>query len=220
MNLRGTSRVLAAVAVAALTMTGCSGNDGQEASTSASSSPSPSTTVSIPADASLTEQGTELPFGSTGTVLFEPDQNRGTVLDLTVETAREGSLDDFKGFILDDPYKKNANYYYVDVTVENVGEGDVGGVPVPLWGVNAENTLLPAVNFTTKFPTCPSQQLPDTFGAGDTLKTCLVFLSPDHGTLEALSYRPSQEFNPITWTGEIQPPAEPEKEKKGKSGKG
>jgi hypothetical protein len=212
--------VLAAVAVAALTMTGCSENGEPGAVASASSSPSPSTTVSIPADASLTEQGTELSFGSTGTVLFEPDQNRGTVLDLTVESAREGSLDDFKGFILDDPYKKNANYFYVDVTVENVGEGDVGGVPVPLWGVNAENTLLPAVNFTTKFPSCPSQQLPDTFGAGDTFETCLVFLSPDHGTLDALSYRPSQEFNPITWTGEIQPPAKPEKDKKGKSGKG
>jgi hypothetical protein len=219
-NLRGPSRVLAAVAVAALTMTGCSENGEPGAVASASSSPSPSTTVSIPADASLTEQGTELSFGSTGTVLFEPDQNRGTVLDLTVKSAREGSLDDFKGFILDDPYKKNANYFYVDVTVENVGEGDVGGVPVPLWGVNAENTLLPAVNFTTKFPSCPSQQLPDTFGASDTFETYLVFLSPDHGTLEALSYRPSQEFNPITWTGEIQPPAKPEKDKKGKSGKG
>lgn len=212
-HLRGPSRVLAAVAVAALTMSGCSGDGEPDAVTSASSSPSPSTTVSIPADASLTEQGTELSFGDSGTVLFEPDQNRGTVLDLTVEAAREGSLDDFKGFILDDEYKKQASYYYVDVVVENLGEGDVGGVPVPLWGVNAENTLLPAVNFTTKFPTCPSQQLPDTFGAGDTFETCLVFLSPEHGTLDALSYRPSQEFNPITWTGDIQPAEKAEKDK-------
>ena len=41
--------------------------------------------------------------------------------------------------------------------MKNVGEGDVGGVPVPLWGVNDANTLLPAVNFTTSFKKCPSQ---------------------------------------------------------------
>ena len=31
---------------------------------------------------------------------------------------------------------------------------------MPLWGVNAKNTLLPAVNFTTTFAPCPSQPLP------------------------------------------------------------
>ena len=74
-----------------------------------------------------------------------------------MKSAREGKLSDFKGFILDDKYKKQAHYYYVQVKVENVGEGDVGGVPVPLWGVNGDNTLLPAVNFTTDLPQVPVQ---------------------------------------------------------------
>ena len=90
--------------------------------------------------------------------------------------------------------------------MKNVGEGDVGGVGVPLWGVNAANTLLPAVNFTTSFKPCPSKPLPKKFATGATLSTCLVYLSPDHGTLEAVSFRPSQEFNPITWTGDHRRP--------------
>ena len=32
------------------------------------------------------------------------------------------------------------------------------------------------------------------------LSTCLVYLSPDKGTLDAVSYRPASEFDPITWT--------------------
>jgi hypothetical protein len=196
---------VALVAVAGLAVTGCSSGGGSS-SPSPSASPSPSTTVSIPPDAKLTPPGSTLSFGDTATAVFEPTKNAGSVLRLTVKSARQGSLSDFKGFILDDPYKKKANYYYVDVTVQNVGEGDVGGVPVPLWGVNGNNTLLPAVNFTTAFAKCPSKPLPEKFGKGATLDTCLVYLSPDKGTLEAVSYRPSQEFNPIVWKGVVQPP--------------
>ncbi len=80
--------------------------------------------------------------------------------------------------------------------VKNVGEGDVGGVAVPLWGVNTANTLLPAVNFTTSFKPCPSKPLPKKFAQGATLSTCLVYLSPDRGTLEAVSYRPEPGVQP------------------------
>jgi hypothetical protein len=206
-------RAVALAAATGLALAGCSGGDEPGADASALSSPSPSSTVSVPAGTTLSDQGSELSFGEPATVIFEPTQNTGTVLTLTVERARQASLDDFKGFIFDDDYKRNADYFYVDVSVENVGEGDVGGVPVPLWGVNAENTLLPAVKFTTGFKKCQSQPLPETFGPGDTLDTCLVYLSPDHGPLEAVSYRPSQEFNPIRWTGDIKPPKEPKKAK-------
>ena len=45
------------------------------------------------------------------------------------------------------------------------------------------------------------------------MNTCLVYLSPKRGALESVSYRPSQEFNPITWTGTITKPAAPKKKK-------
>ena len=200
-------------AAAALVLAGCSSDAGTKdaaggtsASAAASSSPSPSSTVAVPGGTSLTDQGSKLSYGETGTVIFEPSQGRGTVLQLTVKSVKQGSLGDFKGFILDDSYKQKASYYYATVTVKNVGEGDVGGVGVPLWGVNSANTLLPAVNFTTSFKPCSSKPLPKSFPKDATLSTCLVYLSPDKGKLESVSYRPSQEFNPITWTGDITTP--------------
>lgn len=215
---------LAALAVAAgLVLSGCSGGSDEPAdepssSNDASSSESPTADVSVPEGVEVTAQGSDLEFGDTAVVAFEPDQNRSTLLGLTVTSAQQGRLEDFKGFILDDPYKRKANYYYVKVSVENVGEGDVGGAPVPLWGVNGENTLLPAVNFTTEFKQCASTPLPKTFEPGDSVDTCLVYLSPDGGSLEAVSFRPDQAFDPIEWTGEIQPPKkdEPKPKKKDK----
>ncbi|QNN53316.1 hypothetical protein [Nocardioides mesophilus] len=214
-NRRSARPALRSAAVPALALAlaaglaGCSTDDAAEpaagtSSGSPSASTSPTTDVSVPAGVELTPQGEDLSFGDTATVAFEPDQKRSTVLDLTVTGARQGTLDDFKGFILDDPYKKKANYYYVDVKVKNVGEGEVGGLPVPLWGVNADNTLLPAVNFTTTFKPCASTPLPKKFGPGQKVSTCLVYLSPDHGTLESLSFRPDQAFDPIEWTGKVE----------------
>jgi len=168
-------------------------------------SPSPTSTVSVPAGVQLTDPGTQLKFGDPAAVVFDATEKRGTTLELTVKKASEGSLKDFKGFILDDPYKKKAHYYYVDVAVKNVGKGNVGGVAVPLWGVDANNVLLPAVNFTTRFPKCPSRQLPEKFTAGDSFSTCLVYLAPSRGTLTAVSFRPDQAFNPITWSGDVAP---------------
>jgi hypothetical protein len=219
--LRRPALSLAAVTTAAaVALTGCSFDSGRSdggtpsPSASSSTSPSPSSTVNVPDSVDLTDPGGKMSFAQPATVIFEPTRATGTVLQLTVKSVQKGSLADFKGFILDDAYKQNADYYYAEVQVKNVGEGDVGGVPVPLWGVNSANTLLPAVNFTTSFAKCPSRPLPKPFAAGATLDTCLVYLSPDKGDLEAVSYRPSQEFNPITWTGAITTPA-PSPTKKG-----
>jgi hypothetical protein len=216
-------RLVALAVVAGLALAGCSsdgenpeatasGSGSGSASSSASATESPTADVSVPEGVTVTAQGTDLEFGDSAVVAFEPDQKRSTLLQMTVTKARQASLDDFKGFILDDKYKREANYYYVDVSVENVGEGDVGGASVPLWGVNGENTLLPPVNFTTEFKKCASTPLPKKFEPGDSLDTCLVYLSPDKGSLEALSFRPDQAFDPIEWTGTVKP-AKVEKKK-------
>lgn len=221
---------LAALAVAAgLVLSGCSGGgddpgaeESPSASNDASASESPTADVSVPEGVEVTAQGSDLEFGDSAVVVFEPDQKRSTLLGLTVKSARKGRLADFKGYVLDDAYTRKASYYYVKVTVENVGDGDVGGSPVPLWGVNGENTLLPAVSFTTDFKRCASTPLPKKFEEGDSVDTCLVYLSPDKGALEAVSFRPDQAFDPIEWTGEIKPPEkdEPKKKKKKKRGNG
>lgn len=214
------TRAVALSAAAGLVLASCGSGEEQTAEEppTPSASPSPTSTVAVPEGASLTEVGADLSFGDTATVIHEPSKKTGTVLDLTVTKAVQGSTKDFSGFILDD-YAKAATPYYVDVTVTNSGEGDVGGSPVPLWGVDAANTLLPPATFTTTFGKCESAPLPKKFEPGDEMKTCLVFLAPDGGTMEAVSYRPNQEFDPITWTGDIATPA-PEPTKKAKSKKG
>jgi hypothetical protein len=204
--------------VAALTLAGCGGgNDGEgnDAAETPSATPTPSPTRAAEVDGvEVTAPGTQLAFGDAATVEHEV-QDKTALLDITVESAVQGALSDFAGFDLDDPYKKRGNYYYVRVTVENAGDEPFGDVPVPLWGISGTNTLLHAVQFTSAFTKCPTEPLPAGFKPGDKFKTCLVYLSPNRGTLEGLSYRPTEDYVPIEWRGEVTKP----QEKKGKSGK-
>jgi len=206
--MTATSRALrgaALLAAATLALTACSGSDDEPTEPTTESSaatPTPSTTVEVPENEEITEPGTQLTFGDTATVAYE-DQDQGTVLALRVDSAVQGSLDDFEGFDLDDPVKKNGNYYYVRVMVKNAGKDTVGDVPVPLWGISGENTLLQPVIFKSSFAKCPTEPLPAKFAPKDTFKTCLVFLSPDKGDLVGVSYRPTEQFTAIEWRGPV-----------------
>jgi len=191
------------VLAGALLLTSCGGGGEATEEPSVSPSPSPSSTLDLPRGVELTEPGTRLSYGETATVVYE--QNRGTVLDLTVESVTEGSIRDLRSFELDEQIRSSTPYY-VRVSVENVGEGEIGGGGVPLFGVAPDDTLLPAARFTTRFRRCPSAQLPGEFAAGDTFGGCLVYLVPDGGELQAVSYRPDQEFDAVTWTGRIASP--------------
>lgn len=204
-------RAVVLFAVPAVVLTACSTAKPQASHSPAASpaSGSASSAVTVPTGVTLTQPGSKLHFGDSARVAFEPKQGTGTVLKLTVQSARHASRRDFKNFILDDPYKRRARYYYVHVRVANLGTTNVGGNGIPLWGVDGHNTLLPAVSFTTRFKPCASKPLPKRFGPGDTLKTCLVYLSPRHGSLTAVSFRPDQAFNPIVWTGTVAPAAKP-----------
>lgn len=196
-------RATALVAGSALLLSACGGDqpEGDTAPT-VTATPTPSSTIPVPEGVEVTAGGAQLAFGDTATVAHEADGRTG-VLALTVESAAQGKLADLKGFDLDDSYKKNGNYYYVRVSVENAGETVLGEVPVPLWGVSGQNTLLQAVEFTSAFKKCPTERLPKRFRPGDTFETCLVYLSPDHGALDAVSYRPDPEFIPIEWHGTV-----------------
>lgn len=202
------SRRALAIGIALLAVAGCSAN-GSDTPLATGQSESPSASSGSPSASStsrLTPQGTELSFGATASVPWAPTSITATTLKIKVSGARRASKKDFAGFMLDSAYKRQATYYYVDVTVTNTGSADVGGEGVPVWGVDAANTLLPAVSFTSPFRPCPSRPLPSRFPGGATKRSCLVFLAPHHGSLEAVSYRPTQQFDPITWTGKVQPP--------------
>jgi hypothetical protein len=204
----------AAVLSLGLLVGACSGDDGAgaeaddaEAASSETPSESPSATTAAGDDEggnapTLTAPGSQLAFGDTATVEYTAQGDTAT-LDLTVRSAEKGALEDFSGFDTQAPLVRNANFYYVRVRVENVGERPFGSAEVPLWGISGEDRLLPPVNFRAEFPTCPTEPIPARFRPGDTFATCLVFLSPDAGSLEGVSYRPTVEFTPIEWRGKV-----------------
>ncbi len=194
-------RLAAPLAAGVLVLTACGGDD---TSADPPEETTPADTAAETADADVTPEGTQLAFGDTATVAPDPEDTEA-LLDLTVLSAKQGALKDFAGFDMKDPYRKNAHYYYVRVEVGNAGEEPVAGGEVPLWGVSGENTLLPVVKFTSAFKKCPTDEMPESFAPGDTLRTCLVYLSPNKGSLEGLSFRPTEEYVPIEWHGEVEP---------------
>lgn len=210
-------RAASLLAVAALALTSCSGGeDPVESSDPAEAAESPSTSPSsteTPDGDTVTPPGTQLAFGDSATIDYE-GKGTSTLLKLTVESAVQGSLDDFEGFDLDDPYKRRGNYYYVRVQVKNAGKKAVGDVPVPLWGISGDNTLLQAVEFRSSFAKCPTEPLPAKFKPKDTFKTCLVYLAPNKGKLQGVSYRPTEQYEPIEWRGAVKMLPKPKKSKK------
>ena len=200
--------VLPLVALALVTA-GCGGSGGDDEPSPAAASPStdlPTGDVEIPSGVTPTKAGTELAFGEKATVAYEPNTSKSSVLDLTVQEVQAGRIADLAAFQLDATTTRSTPYY-VSVRVENVGTGDLGGAAVPLFAVDSEDSLVQPSTFTSAFDRCPSTPLPDEFGKGKKTSGCLVYLVPDGGELTAVSFRPLQDFEPITWEGKIQPPA-------------
>jgi hypothetical protein len=227
---RRAGRSVAALTVAAALVAGCSGDDkgsgaGGSASPSATSgetgtaSTSATPTLPVPAGVELSPEGSQLAVGDTATVAYELRQDVVGVLDIKVNRLEKTSFKkSFVGWDLDQAQKKS-NPYFVRVTLTNRGDTDLGGKRIPLYIVDGTNTLVEATTFASAFPPCEPGEFPKRFKTGRTMKACLVFLSPKKGDLTAVSFRPTQEYDPITWTGELEKP-KPPKPDKGKGGKG
>ena len=121
-----------------------------------------------------------------------------------------GQIADLGGYSLEDRTRQSTPYY-VKVRVENVGQGDVGQTPIPLFLVDNRNTLISASSFTNSFTRCPSTPLPTTFAPKAAADFCLVYLAPDHGTMTGVSFRAVQEYAPILWKGAVTVPKAPKK---------
>jgi hypothetical protein len=200
------------LAALSLVLTGCGG---EEKPTTKPTVTLPTSNVNVPSGVELTKAGTDLKFGQKATVAYEPNSQRNSVLELTVVKATQGTIADLGSYVLDDRTKASTPYY-VDVAVKNVGDGDVGRTPIPLWAVDNSDTLIQASSFTNSFTRCPSTPLPTTFAPNATTTACLVYLVPDHGKLTGVSFRPLQAVAPIVWTGTVNPPAKPATKKKKK----
>ena len=160
----------------------------------------------VPDGVELTPPGSRLALGEPATVAYEPRQDQVGVLTITVTRLEKTTFkQSFAGWKLDAATRRT-NPYFVRAKVENVGDTDLGGRNVPLYIVDGRNTLIEASSFASTFKPCPVGQFPKKFGHGDRADVCLVYLSPQHGDLTAASFRPTQEFSPITWTGKLTRP--------------
>ena len=188
-----------------LALSACSGDDGGSSEPSgAGSSPTVEETpyLDVPEGVELTAQGSELQVGESATVAYEPRQNAVGALDIKVTSTEKASFSMFEGWELTKETRETSPYF-VRASVTNVGATDLGGRPVPLYIVDEQNRLIEASVFTGTFQPCEGSTFPKRFRNGDKVRACLVYLAPDKGKLRAVSFRPDQEFNPITWTGEL-----------------
>lgn len=208
------------VLAVALVLAGCSGSEdpdapggaptsegsasaSADASASAPETSSAAPTLPVPEGVELTTQGSALELGDDAVVAYRPNQNDVGVLRISVTDLRRTTFEkSFRGWKLDKSVRK-ATPYFVEATFENLGESDLGGKRPPLYIVDGTDTLVESSTFVSDFEPCPSTDFPKRFEPGDKVKRCLVYLAPDGGELVAVSFRPTQEDAPITWSGEV-----------------
>jgi hypothetical protein len=209
--------LLAVVLALVLAVSACGGNQEpsasggspseSESSASGRAEDSPTTEeepyLPVPDGVELTAQGSQLDLGDAAVVAYEPRQDQVAALKITVKKLLDASFDDFVGWKITAATRKT-NPYFVRATVKNVGNVDVGGRDVPLYMVDGNNKLIEASTFQSTFKPCPQESFPSHFKNGDKDDFCLVYLAPDKGDLTAVSFRPVEEFDPITWTGKLQ----------------
>lgn len=166
----------------------------------------------VPDGVTLTAQGADLRLADRATVAWEPRREVVGAIDVTVTGVQRTTLKDLAAFRLD-PTQRTSTPYYVRATVKNVGTTNLAGVSVPLYAVNAADTLIQSTPFAAAFKPCSSTPFPKPFRTGDRARVCLVYLVPQHGTLRSVSFRPTQEYDPITWTGKFTRPKAGSKKK-------
>lgn len=204
-------------------VTGCSGEPEQserpeaaapEPSASGTPTPTPTATATatekpylpVPAGVELTTPGSALSLGDKAVVAYRPRQGQVGVLTVAVRRIERTTFrESFAGWKLGDEFT-GMTPYFVRATLTNTGDADLGGRPVPLYGVDSKRTLLEASRFRGSFRPCPSLPFPKVFAGGAAHRACLVYLAPVGTTLTSVTFRPSEEFVPITWTGPVTVP--------------
>jgi hypothetical protein len=221
--LNRTATALVSTLLGVALLAGCSGDDDSDGSSESDASAQASATpyLPVPDGVELTAQGSSLAVGDPATVAWLPSESfvGDGVIDLTVDRLEQTSFkQSFGGFKITEETKATSPYF-VRVTITNTGDTDLGGQRIPLYAVDGENRLVDYSGFASKFAPCPSKDFPTSFAPGTSKEFCLVYLVPEKGELTAVSFRPTQEVNPITWTGELVKPEKAVTDKRGK-GKG
>ena len=176
------------------------------------SSPAPAPTAAVD-PAVGTDPGTDLGFGEEATVVWQPESDVAGVLDVSVDAVAEQDESVFDGWVSE--VMPDARPYFVTVSLANSGESDLGGQEVPLYLRDDTGALGAPWTVGGDFAECQSGPLPTPFAAGARTDMCLVYLVPDGARIQDLVFEPTEGYDPITWSGEVE---KPEREKPGKRG--
>jgi hypothetical protein len=180
---------------------GSSGPGGTTTGTTQGGSPPASAATSVQG-VTLTAQGSKLSLGQPAKVSWHPNQKQVGVVKLAVTKLQRMPISVFHDWQLD-PATQKSTPYFVHTTVTNLGKSDLSNVPVPLYLLDQGSTLLQSSTFRAQFTACPSRPLPAKFTHGKKASVCLVYFVPQHGKLSAISFRPTQDFDAITWQGPL-----------------
>ena len=204
--------LVAWVCTAGLVATGCAagGPGGDSSAAEPPSAASGSSATGDPPSPSSSGEGTTAPgsvldLGETATVAWRPSAELEGLLEMSVDRVRQGRTRDFAGLVASGSVE-GARPYYVDVTLTNAGDSDLGGLEVPLYLRDTSDTLGPPWGFEEPFTPCRSRPLPASFAPGRTVARCLVFFARAGATYDAVAYQPSPDQEAITWAGEVAKP--------------
>lgn len=182
--------VLVALACAAFALCGCAEDEKPPAKVPKG--------FEVPAGVTLTRAGAELPMGKTATVVYDPG-GAASAISVRVDSAKVGSMDDFKFFSLDEKTKKSTPYY-VNVTVKNRGPAGLGGATLPIYIHSSKNTVYPPNEVVGAFKPCPDPTLPKSFLPENIAKVCLVFLLPESEELQSIDLQPGEMRDAVIFT--------------------
>jgi hypothetical protein len=213
-RMKSPGRLLPLALVAALALSGCGGDDGGDdgigGSTRAGGDSTISTNGPDGAGSAGPQPGDELTLGEDAPLAWQPKQGLDGQVEVSVDRMDQSTMKDFSAFKLDRAMKRSTPYY-VHVSVENTGTANLSGVELPIFLDNGSDVLFPSARITSSFEPCPSRPLPKGFTEGKRAKLCLVFLAAEKTKLQAIAMRPTDDVEPVTWTGDVTRPAKPKK---------
>lgn len=176
--------------------------------------PPPSDPPTAAVDVASTDPGTHLDFGEPATLVWQPAQDLTGVLDLTVDSVTEQRQSVFDGWARDEAMAA-ARPYFVRVSLSNTGESDLGGQAVPLYLRDDTGALGAPWTLGGDFTACQSGPLPTPFEPGAEADLCLVYLAPDGARIDDMVFEPTEGYDPISWTGDIDRARQPRTRKGG-----
>jgi hypothetical protein len=179
-----------AAALSAALVAGCGGGDDDSDAT-------PPEDTATTTDDGLTRPGTDVEFGRPATVELAPDPQHRSRVEVSVTGFTRGAMKDLKQFKIPERAQQS-HVYYVQARVENVGDGNLAGTSLVLYGKVSDELVVPPVTFGSTFKRCNYQPFDKPFRSGAKAKVCMVMLAPDKGTISEVQWRGPDE-EPISW---------------------